>query len=507
MVEVRESLFRRYGSRLMGGGITIPVNTLAQAVANRHLGPAGLGIYSFTVGIFGEICAFIDGGLGLAHYRKLCAEPANGAWTIIFTRVLLALCGLFAIGLLLSIGFGWGELFWGEIPTSKILLGAGIALATWLVSLAGKSSDAHALTSRTEVSRVCVRVLLLLALIGVAAAGWLNLLSYYWLQLTALLLLAVIWGWQVHRAGHRVASFGPVTNEELRREGRYLVSFVSPLMAYSAVGLVSGLFDRWLLLASAGEVQQGYFAVGLQLAAFCFVFTSALTQLLIGEYTRAVAQQDRKRLRSLFRDSVGGLYVVACFMGFFCAANVDGVLALYAGEEFLPGRMAVAILCLYPLHQTYGQLSGSLLLAAGDSKRFSWIGIFTSVCGIPLTFLLVSGQGANLGATGLALKLVLVQVLLVNIQLYFNARYLELSFPSLFAQQTGIAVCFAGPAFGAAWIARALLGPGAEALYLSVALFTISTTALVWHFDLGGLREHLKKFAGSLFHRLYRWFP
>jgi hypothetical protein len=51
--------------------------------------------------------------------------------------------------------------------------------------------------------------------------------------------------------------------------------------------------------------------------------------------------------------------------------------------------------------------------------------------GIPVSYFLIAPEnrmGLNAGATGLAIKMVIVQILGVNVHLYFNCRFLNLNF-------------------------------------------------------------------------------
>ena len=489
---VRDGLLSRYAVRLLGGAIALPLNIVIQAIGNRYIGPAGVGVFSYSVGVFTDILAFVDSGLGVAYYRKLCAEPANKAWVVFFSRLVIALIFVFIASLVLFETLGWGHRLWRGIPLNYVSLGAAVALLTWLVSLVGKASDAHGLTRKTEISRVVVRVVLLGFMLGVATLSGMTLHYFFVLHLAALVVLLLVWIVQVERAGLPFFRLAPLAAEEARRERVDLQKFVFPLFAYSAVGMAGGLLDRWLLLSSAGETQQGFYAVGLQLGALCFVFTSALTQLLVGEYTRAVAQGDLERLRRLFQDSVGSLYVVASFLGMFCAANVTAVLAISGGDKLRGAETAVAILCLYPLHQTYGQLSGSLFLAAGESQRYSRIGISTTLIGMIVSGVLVAKSALGLGAVGLAAKMVAVQLLLVNIQLFLNARSLGLSFLSLVRQQCYVAGVFALAAFATSWVAAQAVGSGRLALTLSALLYAPLGFWCVWQLNLAGLRAPLR---------------
>jgi hypothetical protein len=75
----------------------------------------------------------------------------------------------------------------------------------------------------------------------------------------------------------------------------------------------------------------------------------------------------------------------------------------------------------YPIHQTYGQLSSSIFYATGQTKLYSNIGIITILAGLPVTYLLIAPadkMGLNAGATGLAIKMVLLNFISVNIQVF-----------------------------------------------------------------------------------------
>jgi hypothetical protein len=51
--------------------------------------------------------------------------------------------------------------------------------------------------------------------------------------------------------------------------------------------------------------------------------------------------------------------------------------------------------------------------------------------GLPLSYFLIAPEnkmGLNAGASGLAIKMVVVQFIAVNVQLYFNSKYLKLNF-------------------------------------------------------------------------------
>ena len=71
------------------------------------------------------------------------------------------------------------------------------------------------------------------------------------------------------------------------------------------------------------------------------------------------------------------------------------------------------------------------------------------VIGLPLTYLLiapVSKMGLDIGATGLAIKVVILAFIAVNVQLFFNPRLLKLKFWRYVAHQILSGGCMLGAA-------------------------------------------------------------
>jgi O-antigen/teichoic acid export membrane protein len=499
---MRESLTRRYTARLAGGLIGLPLGVVLQAVTSRSLGPANLGAYGYLVGFFTDIIGFADSGLGIAHYRKMCAEPDRQAeWMAFFWRVVGGLLALLSLAVLLVWIADFQQLVWPGHTILFVWLGLGVAAATWIVSLIGKAADAWGYTRITEISRVWNRLGLLGVVVLIASLGWLSLPEYFLAQLTSLLLLALVWAVQLRRRG-REALMLPrrASHPGDKVYLRELWKFTQPLWLYSLVGMLVGQFDRWILLRSAGDVEFGYYSAGLQIGALCFAFASALTQLLIGEYTRAVAENNLERLRVLFVRSVGGLYVVSAYLGIFCAVNAEVVTVCYGGEKFRAGAFTVAALCLYPLHQTYGQLSGSLFLARGETRAYATLGNTSALLGVGITTVCVLPAFLNWGSFGLAVKMVLTQLFLANLQLYHNSRLLGLSFGGLLLQQVGVALAFGLAAVFVKFSVNAVGVSGIwPTLIISGTLYTIVAATLVLMMDLAGLRTWLQGRIGIYF--------
>ncbi len=215
-------------------------------------------------------------------------------------------------------------------------------------------------------------------------------------------------------------------------------SFSHPLLIYYLVGLIVGLLDRWLLQVCNGSIEQGFYSFSYQLASIGILFTSAMTPLLLREFAIAYSGKRAEDVTALFRRYVPAFYSMSTFIGCFVAVHAGTVSYMLGGRQFEKAWLPTAIMAFYPPYQTYGQLSGSVFYATDQTRLYRNIGCIAMVIGLPITFFLIAPRamfGLNLGAVGLSIKMVVSAFILINIQLWFNARYLNLSFKRLLYHQ------------------------------------------------------------------------
>lgn len=156
-----------------------------------------------------------------------------------------------------------------------------------------------------------------------------------------------------------------------------------------------------------------------------------MTPLITREFSIAFAKQDLTQMAYLFRRYIPLLYGIAAFFSCFVAVQAENVAYIFGGAKFQDAALAIAIMAFYPIHQTYGQLSGSVFFATGQTGLYRNICVTFTVVGLPVTYFLIAPvdmMGLNTGSTGLAIKMVALQLIGVNVALYYNSRYLKLSF-------------------------------------------------------------------------------
>jgi len=137
------------------------------------------------------------------------------------------------------------------------------------------------------------------------------------------------------------------------------------------------------------------------------------------------------------------------------------------------------------MHQTYGQLSGSVFFATGQTGLYRNIGVVGALLGLPFMYVLIASPqagGLGLGAVGLALKMVVLQFVMVNVQLWFNVRLLSLGFWKFLLHQVSVPAALAVCAFASTAIIDTISLPRVPGFFASGVLYTLLVVAAVFAF-------------------------
>ncbi len=502
-----DSLGKRYVHKVFATSVTSLLSFGTQALVSRGLGPVAFGSFSFLTTFFNSTLNFLELGTSVCLYTRLSQRPGDSGLLSFYVRFSILLCAIVLLIPAVAIVPEARSLIWPDQEVRFIFYGAGLGVITWLGLVAAKVADAHALTVGLERARMFHRLVGLVIVAALWVAGTLNLTTFFICQYAVLGLFAVLL-FRVVRQG----PYLPQTFSELRRTPwrPYLPDFYvysRPLVVNSLVAFVVTVSDRWILQSYGGSAQQGFYGFSYQIGALCFLFSGAMTPLLTREFAIAHGEANAARLGELFRRFIPALYSVAAVLSCFVAINAKEIVVLLGGEAYASAFVPVAIMAMYPAHQTYGQLSSSIYYATDRTKIYSNISILAAVLSVPITFFFVAPKslgGLDLGATGLALKMVFVQVLIINILLVINTRYLKMGSGFFLVHQLTSVGAFLAAAWAAKWVFDFVLGPSAHQLVhlglagilYAVLVTTESFLAPYWTFGLS--RQDLKQLVKAL---------
>ncbi len=447
----------RYLYKVFSGSIGLAVGALMSVVVPRALGPQSYGDFGFLRSTFQSVLDFMNLGSTGAFFNYNSRHEES--WRVV------KLYFVFLVLLFSTVLFGIQVLHWCGLLSSVlphqelrfVYLGFFFVFSDFLITISSGFADAKRLTKNFELMRLGAKITVLFGISSCYLLKQLSLTTYFML-LTAFNCGLIAFAWRRFLRSTSLAMF-PVTMDFVREVKGFFWRFCSPLATLLFISSAFSFIDRWLLQRVYGSSEQGFYTLGFQVSTVCFLFTASMTPLFVKEMTEAHHLKDLEKMKSLVLKYIPLFYLIACVLSVFVSFQSSFIVDLVGGERFRGAVIPLAIIGVYPIYQTYGQLSGSIFMATDRTKTYRNIALASLVFSLPLSYFLLAPRtyfGLNLGAVGLALKLVLLNAVIVNVQLWYNCRFLGLAYRRHLLQQFTIlgAVCLM---FGAAKLSVSLI--------------------------------------------------
>ncbi len=476
------TLARRYGFKLLANMASVPVYLAMEAILPRALGPQMYGNYSFATNLFQQLSGFLDMGTSTCFYNALSRRRDETALAGFYLRVSLGVAVVSLLAALLMLWPPAGGLLMPGVPLWLAPLAALWAFLTWWGRVLRSMNDALGATIPSELARTVIS-LLAVALLGLLFWGDLLTIESLFAQQYLMLGATALAFWLVSRRHWRECGVPLLLRPgraRMRAYGREFFDYSHPLFVQALLSFFMLTAERWLLQWFDGSAQQGFFALSQKVSMACFLFVSAMTPLVMREFSIAWGRKDVPAMGRLLTRFAPLLYAVAAYFSCFTLAEGAALVDFFGGAQFAAAILPVQIMALYPLHQAYGQLAGSVFHATGRTRVLRNMAAFECVYGFAAAwFLLAPGHlgGLGLGATGLAVKTVAVQCITVNLYLWLASRFIPFAFWRNAAHQLLCLAALLARAFGAreaTLFLAAAMGAGAPGALDDIVRFCAS---------------------------------
>ena len=431
------------GMNLLRTGISFTTGMLAA----RWLGPAEYGNMAFLLGTFAGVRALLDMGSSAGFFTFLSQQPRSWRFVRAFFlwQALQFVVPLLVVGLMLP--SAWIATVWhGESRTLVLLAFAAAFMQGSVWSAVQQACESQ---RRTYLAQGIGVLVVLTHLVAVVAFWWFGALG-----LTAILGGIAIEYFIAGAVVLRRLSFATGGDEMATPVmiNKYVV-YCLPLVPFSVLSFANEFADRWLLQQHGGGVQQAYYAVGAQLASIALIATSSILNIFWKEIAEAHHRKDFERTRVLYHRVSRLLFAIGASVAGLLIPWAADVLSLLLGAAFVGGAPALMIMLLYPVHQTMGQVGATMMYATERVRTQVLVGSAMMFVGVTVTYFVLAPRtavipGFGLASTGLAAKMVGVQIVGVNILAYVLARMNGWTFEWLY-QPVVIGVCV-----GLGWLVR-----------------------------------------------------
>lgn len=391
----------------------------------RGLSPSGYGDLAFLLGSFVAIRALLDMGSSSAFYTFL-SQHVRGrrfylfyfSWLILQFVITLALVALI-------IPSGFFERIWLGHSREVVVLAfiaAFMQQQVWqMISQIGESTRK---TIRVQLLNIAVAITYLTIVWLLLLYG--NMTVERMLLVTiCLYAVATILGYRL--LGERNARSIEEGASYKQMLGEYWV-YCKPLISLAVAGFLYAFADKWMLQKFGGAAQQGYFQIASQFAQVSLLATVSILNIFWKEIAEATARGDHERVAVLYQKINRGLVMLSATIAGLLLPWSKQIVAILLGATYVEAWPVLAVMFLYPIHQSMGQIGGTMFMAGGNTRKYVVLSITIMLFSLPLSYFAMAPTsgilipGLGLGAIGMACYMVFSSIFAVNIQAWVIAR-------------------------------------------------------------------------------------
>ncbi|MEO8033630.1 MAG: lipopolysaccharide biosynthesis protein [Acidobacteriota bacterium] len=390
----------------------------------RALGAAFYGNLNFLLGSFAAVTTLLDAGSTSAFYTLLSSRRRPPVFFVLYFSWTFGVQFLLSAAVIAFIlpRAVVGELWLGHDRGVVLLSFAASFVVSQTWNAVAQMGEAARKTATVQAASVCQAIVHLVLIVAAIRLGRLSVPTVLTLViveylLSTLLLAPRMLAHNLDRAGNE--SIGEVFGQ--------FVTYCRPIVVYCFVMFGYQFADRWFLQRFGGSVQQGFFAVGQQFSMITLMAATSIVSVFWKEIAEAQARGDHEKVSRIYHSVRRFLYFGASVVSCALIPYSREILHWTVGGDYEAGALALALMFLYPIHQTLGYVQGTFYLAVGDTRRYTLIGILMMAVSIPLAYVVVAPRnavvpGLALGAVGIALKMVVLQLVAIVAQMLMLRR-------------------------------------------------------------------------------------
>ena len=481
----------RFAVTFVGNGLRMALSLLTWLIIARAMGASGYGDLTFLLGSFAAINLLLDFGSAHAFHTMVSARPRGPTFFSIYLAwTVLVQWGVTALAITVLLPAQAFERIWlGHSRGAVLLALTATFLTSQLWAMVSQMGEALRRTLVVQTAAV-IQALVHFGLVAAAIqGGWLSISTVFWLLIAEYLAVIAFIGPRLlggNLASYRAAGSPPERGGAIARD---FVEFCKPLAIFGTIGVFYLFADRWLLQNFGGARQQGLFSIGQQIATVSLLATTSIMDVFWKEIAEARERGDTARATELYVAVRHALFFYTGWISCGVIPHVREVLAWTVGADFAGAWLPLTIMLFYPIHQSLSLVQGTFAYASATPKAYTRAGILTMVLSVPITYFLLAPPtaavpGLGLGAVGLSLKLVVLQILGVVLAAHVLVRD-NVGWSHDYGYQITVLAGLLALAFATrSLVDRVFLALGLDlavvAVVVSAALYTAACAALVY---------------------------
>jgi O-antigen/teichoic acid export membrane protein len=403
----------------------------------RALEPDDYGRYTFLIGTFIAFKQFIDFSSSSAFFTFLSKKIRSikfikNYWFYVFLQILIPF-------ILIAFIFPakWLNYLWaGESKSLIILALISVFFQTTVWPISVQMAESIRKTFYVQIVNVLLVffhfcIILGLWFYGLLAIPFLfSLIAIEWLIASLFLL-------NIFKSNYKKEY---IDNNKVDTNKSIFIEFwiyCGPFIPYAVFNFIHEFGEKWMLQSWGGSVEQAYFGVAAQISSVILLATTSIIRVFWKEISEANANENFLKVKEMYTVATKVLFFISILVSVTLIPWSKEIISILLGDAYLPGSLTLTIMLLYPIHQSLGQINGTIFYATESTRDYVIGNIIFLIISLISTYYVLAPTdfiipGLNLGSVGVALKLVLLQLIQANIFSWYIYKKLKSKYDFIF---------------------------------------------------------------------------
>ena len=431
MKQNNHSIKNRFFASVLGNISKSGISFLTAILLAKWLGPEDYGRMVFLLGSFTAFMQLLNMSSSDAFFTFISKRQRSLKFIQYFWVWILI---QFLFSLFLFINFLPESIIktvWvGEKRELVVLAMIAAFMQQQVWNISSRMAEAQRETVRLQKLTVLVFLIHLIAMVSLWFFGKL-ILPIIFVALIGEWLIASILIVKVYKVEKHTYSMN--NTETINSIFKEYWIYCLPLIPYAWFSFAHDFADYWMLQNWGGSKQQAYYSIANHIAAVSLLATTSILRILWKEISEAKQKGDVQRIKFLYKKATRMLYFFGAFLAGGLIPWSYEIINILLGGEYMGAVLTFSIMIFYPLHQSLGQINGTMLYATEKTRALSIIGLSFLSSSIIVSYMFLAPEtsivpGLNLGSEGLAIKMVVMQLIFVNIMGYAVAKLIGFKF-------------------------------------------------------------------------------
>ena len=427
----------RYIIKLLSSVVIAGLNIIIQLLLPRALSVEEYGYYSYNLNIFTSVVVMANLSASNALVSRFSKRNEEIGYVRFYLKFFAVMALVLNIGLFVLYSFlpRVRDSFGGQ-TIGTVILALVSYIVTKLLSDTISVYDATAISRFPAMMQMLLKVLMSVAVVGGYFLGILDLrLFYIFLSLITggIVLLLLL----LYSKDHK-KRFAVRYDRGIKIYLKEYYEFCKPLVLATVIAQAVVIIMNYSLMHYSGVTEQAMFGAAWQLNALLAYVFQPYAELLKREF--AVLAEDGVKLKDRLIQSIRIMFFVTAYFAVFIAVFAGVILPILYGDKYAGAVTVVQLVMLYTVYQAIGQVSGAFFIACEWTRANAVFTVSAQVLTLIFVFLFQIPNPLfpdSLGANGIALNYVLVNVINVAMMIGYILNRLKGRIASEMIMQLG----------------------------------------------------------------------